>query len=72
MTFIIGLLINLLILALIVLVVLWVFDMVAKALECPPNIYAIVKAIIILLALLMFLGAVFGGGWGGFYPIHRI
>jgi len=71
MAFIIGLLINLLILALIVLIVLRVIDIAASAMEIPPKITGIIKAIIILLALLMFLSAL-TGGWVGFYPVHRI
>jgi hypothetical protein len=66
MLFVIALLINLLILALIVLVVLWVVDLVAGAIVFPPKIVAIVKAIIVLIALLVFIESL-TGGWAGFY-----
>lgn len=71
MTFIIGLLINLLILALIVVIVLWVLDMLAGALGLPPQIVGIVKAILILIALLMLISTLLGG-WGGFYSPHML
>ena len=70
MGFIIGLLFNLLILALIVVIVLWVLDVIAKAIGVPSHIYGVIKAIIILLALLIFVSAIYWGGWT-FYPIHR-
>ena len=69
MTFIIGLLINLLILALIVVIVLWVLDLVASAVGFPPKAVAIIKAIIVLIALLVLLSSL-TGGWAGFYHYH--
>jgi hypothetical protein len=69
MALIIGLFIYLLILALIVVVILWVIDLVASAIGMPPKIVAILKAIIVLLALLVFIETI-TGGWTGFYPYH--
>ncbi len=71
MTSIIALLINLLVLALIVVVVLWVIDLVAGAIGFPPKVATIIKAIVILIALLFFIQTL-TGGWTGFYPaLHR-
>lgn len=70
MTGIIALLLNLLILALIVVVVLWVIDLIAGAIGFPPKVATIIKAIIILIALLFFIQTL-TGGWAGFYPYHR-
>lgn len=70
MTLIIGLLINLIVLAIIVVVVLWVLDLVASSIGWPPKITALLKALIILLALLIFVSAL-TGGWSGFYPVHH-
>ena len=70
MTGIIALLINLLILALIVVVVLWVVDLITNAVGFPPKIATIIKAIIILIALLCFVETL-TGRWAGFYPLHR-
>lgn len=70
MTLIIGLLINLIVLAIIVVVVLWVLDLVATAIDWPPKITALLKALIILLALLIFVSTL-TGGWSGFYPIQH-
>jgi len=53
MTGIIALLINLLILALIVVVVMWVIDLVASAIGFPPKVAVLLKAIIVLIALLL-------------------
>jgi hypothetical protein len=66
LTGIVGLLINLLILALIVVVILWVVDLVAGAIGFPPKVASIIKAIIILIALLVFIQTL-TGGWTGFY-----
>jgi hypothetical protein len=70
MTLIIGILINLLVLALIVVVILWVIDLVASAIGFPPKVISIIKAIIILIALLIFIQTL-TGGWTGFYPYHH-
>ncbi len=70
MALLIGILINLLILALIVAIVLWVIDLVASAFGFPPRIVAIIKAIIVLIALLSLIQILLGG-WPGFYPYHR-
>ncbi len=69
MTGIIALLINLLILALIVVIVLWVIDLLSGALGFPAKIATIIKAIIVLIALLFFI-EMLTGGWTGFY-LHR-
>jgi hypothetical protein len=69
MTTLIVILINLLILALVVVVVIWVLGMVAGALGLPPNVIQIIKAILILIALLVFV-SMLTGGWSGFYSPH--
>ncbi len=71
MTFIVALLLNLLILVLVVLIVLWVLGMIASALGLPPNIVQIIKAILILIALLVFI-SMLTGGWTGFYSPHLV
>jgi hypothetical protein len=71
MTFLIALLINLLILALIVVVVIWVLGLVAGSLGLPPNVIQIIKAILILIALLIFISMI-TGGWTGFYSPHLV
>lgn len=70
MELLIGLLINLLILALIVVVVFWVLGILASAFELPPKIVVIVKAIIVLIILLWVI-QVFLGNTTGFYPVPR-
>ncbi len=70
MEFLIALCINLLILALIVFVVMWVVDLCAEAIGFPPRIVAIIKAIVVLIALLIFIQTL-TGGWHGFYIPHR-
>ena len=70
MTFLIAILINLLILALFVAIVLWVIDLVAGTFGFPPKILVILKAIIVLVALLALIQILLGG-WPGFYPYHR-
>ena len=58
-------------LALIVVVALWVLDLIASAFGAPARVVLIIKAILALIALLVFLEIVLGGGWSGFYPSHR-
>lgn len=70
MTFIISLLINLLVLALIVFIILWVIDLLAGAIGFPPKVVAIFKAIVVLIALLMLIQTLLGG-WTGFYHLPR-
>lgn len=71
MEFLIALLINVLILALVVIVLFWILGLIAAALEAPPKIVLIIKAIIGLIVLLWLLQILFGAGVT-FYPIHRI
>lgn len=71
MEFLIALLINLLIFALIVCVVFWVIDVIGAAFTAQPKFIMLIKAIIALIVLLWLLELVFGRGVA-FYPIHPI
>lgn len=72
MEFLIALLINLLVIALIVLVVFWVLGIIATALELPPKIIAVVKAILALIVLLWVIEILLGHA-PGFYALpHRL
>lgn len=69
MEFLIALIINLLVLALIVLFIFWIVGLIASAFEVPPKIVAIIKAIIGLIVLLYLLQILFGTG-PAFYPLR--
>lgn len=69
MTFILGLLINLLIVALIIAIVFWVLSMFADTI--PANILKIIRAIIILIALVWVIQILLGGA-SGVYPVPAL
>lgn len=55
-----ALLINLLLFAIFAVILWWVLGIVAGAVGIPGQIMQIVRAIIVLMMLIYFLGAVFG------------
>lgn len=68
MEYLVALLINLLILAIIVVVVFWVLGLLAETLGFPPKVLTLLKAIIALIVLLWLVHAL---SWHGamIYPL---